>query len=265
MILTERQCWDIIRALVKEKNDEYSSFLLSMFDNNQMREILGYTRDTFLSKMGVPSLSRFNYDIKTYVGRQPSAQWLDNLSSMDLILFLDFRCRLLQQIYDHYQKFNYIGINEIKNIAKDTKVSRLRGFNYGSLQCTGKPERRKGEQKVAELEYSVSTLKNSVLNQVLNEMVDIYIDVQRKPIEEVVTIAKAITTSNTDTNGYTTGFEFECDIITDDTEFKPKKAGFDIQGIPVLEHEDGYYTSTGRKLDENEKIYSNDQLDSFGF
>ncbi len=257
MRLTDRQCWDIIRALVKVKNDEYSALLLSWFDNSQMRQVLGYTRDTFLSKMGISSLGQFNSDIKRFGHRQPASQWLDNLSSEDLVLFLDFRCRFLQKIYDYYNQYGNISVNEIKSIVNETNISKLKGHNYSSLICTGKPERGVGEKKVSELTIEPTRLKNAALNQTLNNMVDNYIDIQNKPIEEVVEIAKKIKTYNIDLNGNITGFEFDCNIdMAEEIEFKPKQVGFDIQGTPVLEYEDGYYTSTGRRLDDDEQIYA---------
>ncbi|MBQ7798462.1 MAG: hypothetical protein IJ371_05005 [Clostridia bacterium] len=266
MRLTERQCWDTIRAMVRVKNDEYSSLLYSLFDSVQMREVLGYTRDAFLSKMHFNSLSEFN----TYVKKQNktlSSQWLDNLSSEDLVLFLDFRCRFLQEIYNYYQASGgRVSRNDIKKIVENTKVSKLKGYNYGRLRCTGKPTRHKGEKKIDEIYLQTNEMQSQALEQVLERIAIDYQDIQNASNSIIDELVGKIVTSNIDLRGNLTGHRFKGKLNDSeqlDVPFKPKYAGLDFEGTPVYEHEDGYYTSAGRKLGEDERIY-NEEMDVFG-
>ncbi|MFQ6724415.1 MAG: hypothetical protein ACLRFE_03700 [Clostridia bacterium] len=262
--MTDRQCWDALRDMVRAKNDEYSAFLYSLFDNGQMRDVLGYTRDTFLSKMGFNSLSEFN----TYVKKKyktVASQWIDNLSCEDLMLFLDFRCRYLQEIYDYYNTSGgRISKDNIKNIVQKTKVSRLRGYNYSRLKCSGKPPRRKGEKKIEDMHFQSNEIQAQAIEQTLIDIAFDYKQVNNASDELIEEIIAKVRTSNINIRGNLTGHKFKGKInmnkITDSHEESIEKedmVGFTIQGSPVYEYEDGYYDSTMRKLDENEMIFKN--------
>ena len=271
MKLTERQCWDCIRSMVSAKNDEYSSLLYSFFDTEQMKEIVGFTRDTFLSKMAFKSLAEFKKEVKIN-NNTVATQWLDNLSSEDLLLFLDFRCRSLQNIYDYYKSNNgKISKDNIKNIVQNTKVAKIKSYNYGRLKCTGKPKRVEGEKKIGEIYLHPYDVQKTAIIQVLFKMINKYSDILNINNDEIKKVISEITTSNINLRGNLTGHRFngyldiykQLDITEQEDLLNPKFIGLDIQGSPVYECEDGYYNSIGKKLDEEEFIYTRQDIDLF--
>lgn len=271
MQLTERQCWDTLRAMVRSKNDEYSSLLYTLFDSGQMREVLGFTRDTFLAKMGFRSFSDFNKHVKSK-NQTTTSQWLDSLSSEDLLLFLDFRCRSLQNIYNYYKSYDgKISKDNVKSIVEKTKVSEIKSYNYGMLQCTSKPRKIKGEKNIKEIYLQPYDIQKTAIIQVLTKMVNKYINVLNVNNDKIKKIISQITTSNINLRGNLTGYRFDAnldiynqlDINEKDDIVKHKFIGLDIQGSPVYECEDGYYNSIGKKLDEEEFIYTPQDIDLF--
>ena len=50
MQLTERQCWDIIRKLVSDKNKEYAKFLIQSIGKDNLSMCVGYTKSLYLNK-----------------------------------------------------------------------------------------------------------------------------------------------------------------------------------------------------------------------
>lgn len=323
MQLTERQCWKVIRDLVVEKNKEYSTFLLKIFDANQNKQLQGYTREAFLSKFDFYSMDKFyDYAQARNNGKQPNPRWLENLSCEDLVLFLDFRCKILQEVYDKYKKNNDISKAEIKDIIYLTKISRLAKYNAITLACGSKPARVEGEIKNSELPYTQSQLKQMALTQVVSKMASKLLVKMDTTVDVVQQIVDKLQTSNVDLNGVHTGCAFNSSKVSitrplklakneidDRIEFigydenkrhifisngikidffgKPvgnvkivydedmqpiqpdevehRFVGFDIQGSPVYEYGDDFYTSTGRKLAEDEQIFGESEFEPMGY
>lgn len=147
--LTDRQCWDVMRQLVKEKNNEYQRFLSWNFNgDNIMRTICqGHTRDYFL----------LNYGIQ-YDENKMGKDWLKNLSAEDLLVFLDFRCKVLQALYDitgFDGKFGKRKLDEsqICNVISKTPLSKYAqwGDCCQQLMLTGRPKKLKGEQDIKDV------------------------------------------------------------------------------------------------------------------
>lgn len=254
MKLTERQCWDILRLMVKSKNDEYSAFLLRFLDKEALRQILGITRDAFLNKSGFTSLEDFDQYIKSK-GIQPVQKWLDNLSGEDLLLFLDFRCQILQELYRHYKMYRDIDKKTIQTIIANAKVSPLNAYNYGKLMCTGKPKRVSGEKRFYELSINDYKLQQMTLAQVMGNIATTYSLECNKPLGQAQEMASKLLTYNVDSTGNLTGCRFDGEIsvcepirinnkprpsikrIEHEKESKFELIGFDESMTPVFKYE----------------------------
>lgn len=147
--LTDRQCWDVMRRLVKDKNNEYQRFLSWNFNgDNIMRTICqGHTRDYFL----------LNYGIQ-YDEHKMGKDWLKSLSAEDLLIFLDFRCRALQSMYDitgFDGKYGRRKLDEaqICNVISKTPLSKYAQWGDCSqqLMLTGRPKKIRGEADIADI------------------------------------------------------------------------------------------------------------------
>lgn len=238
MKLTERQRWDVIRAMVKQKNDEYSAFLLRFFDQKQMSQIVGITRNTFWQKCRDNKRNPLVHYEKKDV--KPSVSWLDDLSSEDLLLFLDYRCKLLQQLYRHYKMNRTLDKDIIKNIAQNTSISQLIGYNSGYLMKTGKPVRAKDEVKVKDLGLSNDDLMYEALTETMGILAATYSREKKCSIEEGKTLASGLITHNATPDGHIVGFQFEGEII----DIKP----LNIPKIKMID------TRVEREIPENERL-----------
>lgn len=147
--LTDRQRWDIMRQLVKDKNSEYQRFLTWNFNGDRiMRTICqGHTRDYFL----------LNYGIQ-YDENKMGKDWLKNLSAEDLLVFLDFRCRVLQTMYDitcFDGKYGRRKLDErqICDVISKTPLSKYAQWGDCSqhLMLTGRPKKIRGETDVSDI------------------------------------------------------------------------------------------------------------------
>lgn len=271
MQLTNRQCWDVIRSLVKEKNDEYSKFLGLTCDSEQKRKLLGYTRDSFLSKMGFYSMEDLNSYIKGN-GKAPVQNWLDNLSCEDLLIFLDFRCQSLQEMYDYRVNYGTINRSDIKYIIEKTPISKLILFNNGKLTCAGKPK-RKGEQNVFEMGAASSELNERALAQVMSSIACQYSEARDVSIERAIEEVVKLKTYNINVKGLQTGYKYrgmitiesqlpeEFRMEEDDILALAKFVGIDIQGAPVYEYCGKYYNSIGIMLSDDVMIFNNENDD----
>lgn len=267
--LTERQCWKIIRDLVSDKNKEYSSFLLKIFDTTQSQEIHGYTRDMFLGKFRLYSLAEFNeYARGKLKDKEPNARWLENLACEDLLLFLDFRCRSLQEIYDYYKTNGTINKSDIKDIITRTKISSLAVYNNGKLICGGKPKRVEGELKLVDMELTKNQLNEQALLQIAGKIAGKYASVQKAKPEEAVKLASLLVTSNIDLNGFRTGYKIKGEITlpqvieeksSNGLIAKEIKAGerpksefkfvdYDVLGNPIFERGGEYCNFFGERI-----------------
>ena len=224
MALTERQCWKVVRQLVVEKNNEYRDFLSEMFGIDGYKEILGHTRKMFLEKFGIKTWENFEARaMDKNGGKKPNSQWLENLSVNDLLLFLDFRCRILQDIYDLGKKNNTISKRDVKIIIDSTNLSTLANYNSVELQCGSKPARVEGEKKNSELEYSSAELKEMALQQVLGGMAEAYIKNLKIDVKSAVNVVNGIKTFNVTPKGEQTGYKLREPVEVAQSEQKTAK------------------------------------------
>ena len=105
-MLTDRQRWDIMRSMIKQKNEEYNSFLFRFFDSMQIKQIAGTVRDYFLGQCRITG-DNLVVGLEDHATKSSTklskTSWIDNLSSEDLLILLDYRCRVLQDMYKHYK------------------------------------------------------------------------------------------------------------------------------------------------------------------
>lgn len=287
MQLTERQCWKIIRQLVTDKNNEYKQFLKDVFDFNkelgnfgkfdteQIKQIQGYTRDAFLYKCGFSNMTKF-YEEVSGNGKEPNNRWHENLSCEDLLLFLDFRCRSLQSIYNYYAKQGKINKYDIKQIVDETKLSPLKHYRGGvsRLRCQGKPARVEGEQKLSSLDLSTEDMQELAISQILTSMAGQYIARGLGSTNQVQDIVNNVVTHNVNMEGNITGYKLKTEIILKQTKREsksevaristdqprptinaPKLAGFDANKRTIFIKEGVQVDLIGQKVQEREIVY----------
>ena len=277
MELTELQRWELIREMVKQKNKEYRNLLCPLFFNNsQTTKLLGITRDTFLSKCGYRSnnpIVKFEDSIRNS-GRKPQSNWLDNLSSEDLLLFLDYRCRALQQIYKHCKMNRSINLNDIKAILEKTEVNELIGYNNGKLVCSGAPKRTKQEDKITEFDLKDKDLRQQAIIDTMGHLASIYTFYKKVPIEKSKDMALKLVTYTFDEMGHLKGDKLNIEakaiptkpidlsisskpvensilaIAESQKKSEPemKLVGFDKHMIPILLTEGGYINAFDDKV-----------------
>ena len=212
MQLTERQCWKVIRNLVADKNKEFSDFFKEAFgaDWEHNRNLLGYTRDAFLNKFGFYHYNVSNpinefHDLVKQKGRKPASNWLEDLSTSDLILFLDYRCRTLQSMYNYYKNHNTIDRNVVQQIVDETTIAPISAGN--SIEATSKPARVQGETKLSDMHYTKAQFAELALSQILSEMAGKCIANQKFTIKQAEEMASNVLTSNIDLGGRVTGYK----------------------------------------------------------
>lgn len=250
MVLTERQRWEVMRQMVKDKNDEYSSFLLRFLDTEQLRQVIGHTRETFLKQCGFDGLADFN-DYIRLGGKKPVQEWLNNLSSEDLLIFLDFRCKILYKMYRHYKMYRSLNKNDVISFIDSTKVTQFIQYNYGKLMCTGRPVKQKGEDKVEYLDDD-REVKESAIKQTMQNLATTFALEREKPIARAQEEVVKLETFNVDNNGYITGYRLRNKELEEGTRIsinnKPKfiyntpqkqenqmkMVGYDINGAPIF-------------------------------
>lgn len=218
MQLTERQCWKVMRQLASAKNKEYRAILNEQFkDIDQTIQIQGQTRDAFLRRYGIKSLDEFFDEYRKQTKSEPdTSDWIENLDSQSLLIFLDFRCRVLQQIYDYYDKYNNIDRNVIQNIIDGTRLSPLAKFkinprnNKPALAYSRKPGRAAGgEKKLKELNMTVDELSEQALAQTMGKLVGGYMDTQKASFSHTIDLATGLVTQNTKVSGERTGYAYK--------------------------------------------------------
>lgn len=283
MKLTERQCWKIVRQLVTDKNVEYKQFLKTVFDfsrepenfgkfdTEQLKQIQGYTRDEFLFKCGFISLESFNQYVQDVNPRGVNSRWLENLSSADLILFLDFRCRILQSMYNYYKQYHQLEKADIKNIVRGTELNELSRRKRYKLECVGKPARLQGEAKLADLGMSESEMAELAIAQVLGSMAGEYVANKKGKIEEAEKYANQVKTSNIDYDGKLTGHQLKgkvksilmpaqdklkfVDERVDNGEYKTVFVGYDANKNKVFMRGNDYVSFIGVKVSPVKIVY----------
>jgi hypothetical protein len=276
MKLTERQRWDVMRAMVKQKNDEYSSFLLKFFDQKTMSNMIGLTRDTFLVKCRLnpcETIPQLEAQVKS-LGKKPASNWIDNLSSEDLLLFLDYRCKVLQQVYKYYKMYRRLDKYDLARIIDSTQINALIGYNYGKLLLTGKPERAKDEVKASELGLTNEQLMQEALAETMGKLASTYCQNQGVGIVDAQNKAQNLLTYNIDEFGHKVGYQFT-DIInisqplnTPKMKFKdtvkpqnPNKEdememkGLDVNRHPIYLLKGKYVNSRLLEVSESDIVY----------
>ena len=260
-MLTDRQRWDIMRLMIKQKNEEYSSFLFRFFDSVQMKLVAATTRDNFLSQCKI-SGQNLVVGLEEHAKKNTKVaktSWIDNLSSEDLLIFLDYRCRVLQQIYKHYRSYNNITKHDISYICANTLINKLAMYNRGRLTCGGRPEKLENELPINELGCDIYMLQRQAINQTADELMENCIRANL-PFEQVYKSATELATYNVNHKGHVTG----CMYNIKQSEFlerlfykpSPKHHGFDIQGSPVYEHDNQYYSSSGNRINDDDIIFN---------
>ena len=268
MKLTERQRWDVIRAMVKQKNDEYSAFLLKFFDQKQMSQIVGITRNEFWDKCRG---NKPNPMLRNQPVSQASSSWLDDLSSEDLLIFLDYRCNLLQMLYKYYKMNRTLDKAVIKSAAQNTPVNKLIAYNDGYLMHTGKPARAKDEIKVKDLNLSEEQLKREALAQTMGVLASTYAQVKKVDIIDSKKLASKMVTYNANPDGLITGYQFkgevsDCsplniskieleDSAKTSKETDLKLYGFDGDGMPVFSKKGKLVNLIGESVDRDRVVY----------
>ena len=263
-MLTERQRWDIVRSLIKQSDEEFNSFLFRFFDPVQIKFIKASLRDNFLDQWCNGSMALIvNSEGAKDNSNSSKIKWIDNLSSEELLLFLDYRCRVLKQVYKHYKTHRNITKHDINYISANTLVNKLAMCNDNRLTCTGRPEKRENELSLKDLEgklgIDIYTLRRPAINQIVDELMEKCVKSNNLSLDQVYQYASALVTHNVDLMGHVTG----CTYNIEQSEFlesafympSPKHRGFDIQGSPVYEYEDEYYSSSGSKMSDDDIIF----------
>jgi hypothetical protein len=256
MQLTDRQCWDIIRQMVKDKNDEYRKFLFSRFGDNAIG-ILGNTQKVFLDNYKVEAVSK---------------NWLDDLSSEDLLIFLDFRCRILQKMYDHYKMNNTIRRSNVKLMIQYNQLSGMALHNGGKLMFSGRPKAVDNEVSVDKLEEDLNDLRELALVKVMGNIAVGYAKKHNVSIDYAARKVKELKTTTKNEQGNVLGYKLKGDIQLPEriienlvqpevvkTEKEPtfEMVGFNVDGVRTFKCGDKYVDFFGREL-EVDAIYDVD-------
>ena len=214
MELTERQCWDVIRKMVGDKYKDHAGFVTMVIDEDYDK-LTGNIKRVYLNKFGFETEADFKYLIKNR-GVQTKRDWMDNLSSEDLLIFLDYFCRSLQDMYQYYGK-NKRNLEHVPDSKKmfesDTKkiletTGRHPAFKYNTkrLKATGRPEAVADEKKVSALGLTEKDLQRQALVQVIGDIAYKYsrftlVDIKTS-VEKVITLK----THTINSKGYVEGF-----------------------------------------------------------
>lgn len=214
MKLTERQCWDVIRAMVSEKNKEYASFINGVVNNEALTRCVGYTKRCYLNKFGFETEGDFKYLLKKR-NITPKKEWVDNLSSEDLLIFLDYRCRTMQDMYEEYKKYqkeierdqdgNVKFEKGVKEILTTAKRSGLIAYNGNRLKATSRPEKQEGELKADKLGLTREELIEQALIQTMASIAYRYSKFTLIPIEKSVEYVTKVRTHNVNIKGFASG------------------------------------------------------------
>ena len=211
MKLTERQCWDTLRKMVANKNKEYRLFLYACFDSNNIEKCNAYAsflRDTFLAKMGLNIQKVKEIAIKLGQNVGKSWDWLNSLSSEDLLLYYDFQCRALQNLYNKaesryfYTKTNPFIVNnvtiygrDIAEIIGNTSTTSYAKFNNKptTLLIMGKPDTEEGEHKVDTNDVEV---QKQAISRIMGKVHYIYAMNNSQKIMDHAVVSRFVTFNN---------------------------------------------------------------------
>ena len=268
MQLTKTQCWDVIRQLVSNKNKEYASFLMQTVGKQELPLCIGYTKSLYLNKFGHDTDSEFKYLLKRR-GVKPQKEWLDNLSAEDLLLFLDFRCRTLQKMYDFYLVHKSITVDNIRDLILGTKRTSLINYNAGRLKATGRPSAEESEQ---DIDINDKDMIEQALSQIMYNISKRHAQMVCVSVEDALKKATNLTTTNININGELTGHKFvsgeqligfakqenvkQIPIITADSI---QILGFDEKMHPVFKKGNNYVNAFSEILHDVNIVYDLDR------
>ncbi len=214
MKLTEAQCWDIIRQMVSDKYRDHASFVGNALGTGYDK-LAGNIKRVYLNKFGFETELDFKYLIKKR-GVQPKKDWIDNLSSEDLLIFMDYFCRSVQEMYTYYHdnKRNLeLVIDTKKAFEEDTKkilnkTGRHPAFKYNTkrIKATGRPLEVQGEKKYTTLGLGAKELQHQALLQVVGNMAYKYARFTLTDIKTSVEHAVTLKTHTTNNKGFVEGF-----------------------------------------------------------
>ncbi len=162
MQLTERQKWDIVRELVKKKNEEVRSVIFSAVgrgNDNLFRVCVSRIRDNFLASCG----TNVEQVIQKSNKKAKSINWIEVLSTDDLTLYYDYQCRALTRLYgfvwgNSNKRFNQNNVLEVIDSIDANFYTE-----HDILDLTGVPKSKKGEDK--ELFFDLYQAKQYVLSK----------------------------------------------------------------------------------------------------
>ena len=261
-MLTDRQRWDIMRSMIKQKNEEYNSFLFRFFDSMQIKQIAGTVRDYFLGQCRITG-DNLVVGLEDHATKSSTklskTSWIDNLSSEDLLILLDYRCRVLQDMYKHYKIYQNITKHDVRYICANTAINKLGLYNNGRLSCGGRPDKAENELSVKDLGIDNYKLQQIAVNQTADELMERCFRAKSPSRETLYKLASMLTTYNVDPVGHITGYKYN----VNNSEFfefayqehKPKHTGFDIQGSPVYEYNNEYYSSAGSIMQNEDLVF----------
>lgn len=268
---SKRQCWDVMRKLVKEKNAEYQRFLGWNFNGDSvMRTICqGHTRDYFLGNYGI-----------VYDENSMGKDWLKNLSAEDLLIFLDFRCKLLQQLYkitgfDGRFGKNTLSEGEICEVISKTPLNKYARWEDGEqkLMLTGRPKKTKREANVEDIKDFVrfKNLAKDVLQIVMGNLYYNYLE-EGENYDEIDEVSNNIVTTTFYVNDrFPHGIKFNGRVKLPDgacdeckQEFlQGKIIGFDSQYNPIRKIGLDLYDVNGKLCEQDDVVYDSETIDYF--
>lgn len=268
MKLTERQCWDIIRKLVSDKNKEYAKFLSQNVGRENMSLCIGYTKSLYLNKFALSTEREFKYLLKRR-GIQPQKEWLDNLSSEDLLLFLDFRCTTLQKMYDFLKIHGSITHEDVINLIAGTKRSSLINYNAGRLKATGRPEAVENEESIEDLGFIEENIEKAISQQAekIARGHSMRLGVS---LQSALNEANKLKTHNINNNGEITGYSNRLMLKLGESDKQEKQkrtvnpdkihlVGFDAKKAPIFMIKDQFVDIVGKPIPPVEIVYDLDK------
>jgi len=268
MQLTKTQCWDVIRQLVSNKNKEYASFLMQTLGKESLPMCIGYTKSLYLNKFGHDTESEFKYLLKRR-GVKPQKEWLDNLSAEDLLLFLDFRCKTLQKIYDFYLTHKSITIDNVRDLISDTKRTSLINYNAGRLKATGRPKDEESEQVI---DINDNDMIEQALSQIMYTISKRHAPMVGVSVEDALKKAINLSTTNINPHGELTGHKFTSgkqliefakkDEVKQTPVITPNSIhliGFDEEMRPVFKKGNNYVNAFSEVLYDVNIVYDLDK------
>lgn len=214
MQLTKTQCWDVIRKMVSDKYRDHSSFVGGVIGDDYDK-LAGNIKRVYLNRFGFETEADFKYLIKNR-GVQPKKDWLDNLSSEDLLIFLDYFNKSLQDMYFYY-KDNKQGLassrdvkktfeRDTKSILQNTPRHQAIKYNTKRLKATGRPEPLKGEVAYTKIGIGIDKLQKQAIIQTMANIAYRFARFTLTDIEDTIGRVITLKTHTTNLKGFVEGY-----------------------------------------------------------